>query len=129
MSDYQIGKVVGVTGDEIFVTLVDHEPSADVEYGVPDSMTVHLPTPTGPTPVLIGQPGTFIMVALPAAKLLCMVTGIEMREGKVSASELRVAGTDGTMLLDRATRASRRFQSVRLMLRVNLNEARMFSQQ
>ena len=60
MSDYQIGKVVGVTGDEIFVTLVDHEPSADFERGVPDSMTIHLPTPAGPTPVLIGQPGTFI---------------------------------------------------------------------
>jgi DNA helicase HerA-like ATPase len=104
MSDYQIGKVVGVTGDEIFVTLIDHEPSVDSDRGVPDSMTIHLPTPAGPTPVLIGQPGTFITVALPAAKLLCMVTGIEMRESKVSASESREAEVEGTMLLDRATR-------------------------
>lgn len=104
MSDYQIGKVVGVTGDEIFVTLVDHEPSADSERGVPDSMTIHLPTAAGPTPVLIGQPGTFITIALPAGKLLCMVTGIEMREGKVSSSESKEAEADGTMLLDRATR-------------------------
>lgn len=104
MSDYQIGKVVGVTGDEIFVTLVDHEPSADSERGVPDSMTIHLPTAAGPTPVLIGQPGTFITVALPAGKLLCMVTGIEMREDKVSSSESREAEANGTMLLDRATR-------------------------
>lgn len=104
MNDYQIGKVVGVTGDEVFVTLVDHEPSDDRERGVPESMTIHLPTPTGPTPVLIGQPGTFITVALPAGKLLCMVTGIEMREGKVSASESREAEAAGTLLLDRATR-------------------------
>src|ERR1039457_2762190 len=104
MSDYQIGKVVGVTGDEIFVTLVDHEPSADSERGVPDSMTIPLQTAAGPTPVLMGQPGTFITVARPAGKLLCMVTGIEMREGKVSSSESREAEADGTMLLDRATR-------------------------
>lgn len=104
MSDYQIGKVVGVTGDEIFVTLVDHEPSLDSERGVPDSMTIHLPTAAGPTPVLIGQPGTFITVALPAGKLLCMVTGIEMREGKISSPESRDAEAGGTMLLDRATR-------------------------
>jgi uncharacterized protein len=64
MNNYQIGKVVGVTGDEIFVALVDHEPSEDCERGVPDSMTIHLTTPTGPTPVLIGQPGTFVAVAL-----------------------------------------------------------------
>jgi DNA helicase HerA-like ATPase len=104
MNDYQIGKVVGVTGDEIFVTLVDHESSADSERGVPDSMAIHLPTTAGPTPVLIGQPGTFITVALPAGKLLCMVTGIEMREGKVSSSESKQAEADGTMLLDRATK-------------------------
>lgn len=104
MNDYQIGKVVGVTGDEIFVTLDDHDPSADSERGVPDSMTIHLPTLEGPTPVLIGQPGTFITVALPAGKLLCMVTGIEMREGKVGTLESREAKADGAMLLDRATR-------------------------
>jgi DNA helicase HerA-like ATPase len=104
MSDYQIGKVVGVTGDEIFVSLVDFDNSTGNECGVPESMAVHLPTPTGPMPVLIGQPGTFITVALPAGKLLCMVTGVEMREGKVSASESRQAETEGTMLLDRATR-------------------------
>ena len=33
-----------------------------------------------------------------------MVTGIEMREGKVSSSESKEAESDGTMLLDRATR-------------------------
>ena len=104
MNDYQIGKVIGVTGDEIFVTLVDHDPSSDLAHGVPDSMTIHLPTAAGPTPVLIGQPGTFVTVAMPAGKLLCMVTGIEMREGKMNASESKDAIVDGEMLLDRATR-------------------------
>lgn len=104
MSDYQIGRVVAVTGDEIFVTLLDHEPLADSERGVPNSMTIHLPTAAGPTPMLIGQPGTFITVALPAGKLLCMVTGIEMHEGKVTSSESREAEAGGAVLLDRATR-------------------------
>lgn len=104
MSDYQIGKVIGVTGDEIFVSLADHNSSADGEYGVPESMAVDLPTSSGPTPVLIGQPGTFVTVALPSGKLLCMVTGVEMREIKATSSELREAEATGALLLDRATR-------------------------
>lgn len=105
MSDYQIGKVIGVTGDEIFVSLIDHDLSEDGERGVPDSMTVHLTLDSGPTPVLIGQPGTFVTVALPAGKLLCMVTGIEMREGKISAAEVKEAEAEGATLLARASRA------------------------
>jgi uncharacterized protein len=105
MADYQIGRVIGVTGDEIFVSLMDHDQSAETEFGVPDSMTVHLPTESGPTPLLIGQPGTFVIVALPACKLLCMVTEIDMREGKIGAAESREAGTEGALLLDRAQRA------------------------
>lgn len=104
MNDYQIGKVVCVTGDEILVNLAEYDNSTERECGVPESMAVHLPTPSGPTPVLIGQPGTFITVSLPAGMLLCMVTGVEMREGKVSAAESKDALSDGIMLLDRATR-------------------------
>jgi len=104
MSNYQIGKVIGVSGDEIFVALIDHEEVAGVESGVPESMTVHLTSDTGPTPVLIGQPGTFVTVSLPAGRLLCMVTGVDMRESKVSAATSREAETDGAYLLDRATR-------------------------
>lgn len=105
MSDYQIGKVIGVTGDEIFVSLIDHDSPDGVDRGVPESMTVDLATPTGPTPILIGQPGTFVMVALPAGRLLCMVTGIEMREGKISTSEIKEAEAEGATLLSRVTRA------------------------
>lgn len=104
MSDYQIGKVVGVTGDEIFVSLLDHAQSTDSETGVPESMTVHLASGTGPIPVLIGQPGTFVMIALPAGRLLCMVTSVEMREAKSTASELRDVDAAGAFVLDRACR-------------------------
>ena len=104
MDDYLIGKVTSVTGDEIFVSLVDHDTTSGTELGVPDSMTVHLSSTEGPTPVLIGQPGTFITVALPAGKLLCMIVGIAMTEAKISASEIRVADAEGTTLLDRAKR-------------------------
>lgn len=104
MSDYQIGKVIGVSGDEIFIALADYDSTADSERGVPDSMTVHLPTEEGPTPILIGQPGTFITVSLPVGRLLCMVTEIEMREGKTSASESREAASNGELFLDRAIR-------------------------
>lgn len=104
MSDYQIGKVVSVSGDEIFVSLIDHEQSQDYVRGVPDSMTVHVTSDAGPVPVQIGQPGTFVLVTLPAAKLLCMVTGVEMREGKPTSSELREAEQRGESLLERASR-------------------------
>ena len=104
MSDYQIGKVVGVTGDEIFVSLLDHEQSTGSEIGVPESMTIHLTSGAGPMPVLIGQPGTFVIIALPAGRLLCMVTSVEMREAKNTASELRDVDTAGAFVLDRASR-------------------------
>lgn len=105
MKHYRIGKVVGVTGDEVFVTLLDHELAADAEFGVPDSMTVHLPSKEGPIPIIIGQPGTFVSIALPSGILLCMVTGIEMTETKVPIADVRDAVGSGELLLDRATRA------------------------
>lgn len=105
MSDYQIGKVVGVTGDEIFVSLFDHEQLTDSEMGVPESMTIYLTSSAGPMPVLIGQPGTFMIIALPSGRLLCMVTSIEMREAKTTASELREVDSDGAFVLAGASRS------------------------
>lgn len=104
MSEYQVGKVVAVSGDQIVVALLDHAQSTGSELGVPDSMTVHLAGQAGPIPVLIGQPGTFVLVALPAGKLLCMVTGVDMREGKIGAAELQDAESEGALILDRASR-------------------------
>ena len=45
---YQIGKVCGVSGDEILVTVIDHKSDEHGESGVPDSMTVHLASDSGP---------------------------------------------------------------------------------
>lgn len=102
---YQIGKVCAVSGDEILVNVIDHKMDATGESGVPESMTVHLPSDTGPVPVVIGQPGTFVVVALPAASLLCMVVGITMKEARYSSSESKEAATAGALLLDPTSRA------------------------
>jgi len=101
-TSYRIGKVISVTGDQVFVALIDHDGSEP--SGVPASMTVDLPGPAGPTPLLIGQPGTFVLVSLPAGYLLCMVTGIDMKEERISSVESKQAGEDPLLLLDRVSR-------------------------
>jgi hypothetical protein len=105
MSDYQIGKVISVSSDEVVISLANYDSTVNPNFGVPDSMTVHVETNDGPAPILIGQPGTFITIALPSSMLLCMVTGIEMRERKITSTEMREAREDGTLLLDEVTRA------------------------
>lgn len=101
---YQIGKVCGVSGDEILISVLDHKADEIGESGVPESMTVHLSSEAGPVPVVIGQPGTFVVVALPAASLLCMVVGITMKEGRHSAGESKEAALTGALLLDPTSR-------------------------
>jgi uncharacterized protein len=66
---YRIGKVIAVTGDQIFISLAEYE-SSDPPAGVPASMTVDIPSPAGPIPLLVGQPGTFVTVSLPAGESL-----------------------------------------------------------
>lgn len=102
-NSYRIGKVISVTGDQIFVSLVEHDGS-EPPSGVPTSMSIDLPGAAGPTPLLIGQPGTFVLVSLPAGYLLCMVTGIDMKEERISSSETKRAGEDSVLLLDRVSR-------------------------
>ena len=101
--NYRIGKIIAVTGDQIFVSLNDIDES-DPTSGVPESMVVNIPSSAGPVPLLIGQPGTFIAVSLPAGYLLCMVTGIEMKEGRTSFSEMRSALDNDSLILDKVTR-------------------------
>ena len=77
MNDYQIGRIVGVSGDSILISLLDDYTDEEGQsFGVPDSMSISLQSGDGPLPLLIGQPGTFITVALPAGRLLCIVTGM-----------------------------------------------------
>lgn len=102
--DYRIGKVAAVTGDEVFVTLLDFE-DQDGPIGVPSTMTIDLPDEAGPVPLLIGQPGTFVLVSLPSAYLLCMVTGVEMKEEKISSADIRSASASSVLLTDRVSRS------------------------
>ncbi len=42
MSDYKIGKVVAVSGERIFISLIDYSNSDGTEVGVPANMVVIL---------------------------------------------------------------------------------------
>jgi uncharacterized protein len=102
--EYQIGRVCAVTGDEITVDLIDLCSDESGSRGVPDTMTVHLQSSTGPIPTVIGQPGTFLVVALPAGHLLCMVTGISMRDRRPTSGDLRDATDAGAFLISPGSR-------------------------
>jgi len=100
MNNYKIGKVVGVSGERIFVSLVDHSDGDGVEEGVPPTMIVNLPTDGGPTPLLIGQPGTFISIGLPSGRLLGMITTIDMKETSPLQTEIRTAEAEGEAIVE-----------------------------
>lgn len=91
MEDYKIGKVITVSGDTINISLFDHSDSEETVYGVPQNMNVTVDTSAGPTPVLIGQPGTFVMVSIPNGMLLSMITDISMKETSALSSDLKKA--------------------------------------
>jgi DNA helicase HerA-like ATPase len=91
MEYYKIGKVITVSGDTINISLFDHSDSDETVYGVPQNMNVTVDTSAGPTPVLIGQPGTFVMVSIPNGMLLSMITDISMKETSALSSDLKKA--------------------------------------
>lgn len=100
MSDYRIGKVVGVSGERIFISLIDYSDSDGNEEGVPPTMIVNLPGDAGPTPLLIGQPGTFISVGLPSGRLLGMITTIDMKEAVPTQTEIRNAEAEDQAIVE-----------------------------
>ena len=100
MSDYKIGRVVGVSGERIFISLTDYSDGGVTEEGVPPTMIVNLPGDSGPTPLLIGQPGTFVSVGLPSGRLLAMITTIDMKEGSPLQSELKNAEAEGEAIIE-----------------------------
>ena len=95
MSKYKIGKVSGVSGDRIDITLIGHIEDEDNSIGVPETMSVNIDTDKGPQPLLIGQPGSFIKISIPNGELLSMVIDIQMRETPLSATETKNAGIEG----------------------------------
>lgn len=76
MSNYVVGKVIGVFGDSIDVALDNYIN----ESGVPENMLININTEQGPEPILIGQPGTFLKIQISNGMLLCMVSGIKMKD-------------------------------------------------
>jgi len=100
MSNYRIGKVVGVSGERVFISLVDYADGDEIEEGVPHTMIVNLPSDHGPVPLLIGQPGTFVSIGLPSGKLLAMITTIEMKEAQPLQGEVRVAESEGQVIVE-----------------------------
>ena len=104
MNNYKIGKVVGVSGERIFVSLIDHSDGDGAEEGVPPTMIVNLPTGGGPAPLLIGQPGTFISIGLPSGRLLGMITTIDMKETSPLQTEIRMAEAEGEAIVEEPKR-------------------------
>ena len=100
MSDYKIGEVVGVSGERVFIALIDYSNNDGAEEGVPPTMMVNLPTERGPTPLLIGQPGTFVSIGLPSGKLLAMITTIDMKEAELLQVEIKKAEAEGQALVE-----------------------------
>jgi hypothetical protein len=81
---YKIGKTIAVSGDRILVLIDEHVLNEQgEELGVPDSMCINISCESGPTPLLIGQPGSFVDVAIPNGNLLCMIAGVKMTETQI----------------------------------------------
>lgn len=104
MANYKIGKVITVSGDTINVSLYDHSDSDETVYGVPENMNVTIDTSAGPTPVLIGQPGTFVMVSIPNGMLLSMITDISMKETSALSSDIKKAESADEYLIQSSLR-------------------------
>jgi uncharacterized protein len=104
MADYKIGKVISVSSDIINISLYDYSDSNEIVYGVPDNMSVIIDTSVGPITVLIGQPGTFILVAIPNGTLLSMVTDISMKDVSSLNGEIKKAEASNEFLIQSSLR-------------------------
>ena len=104
MSNYKIGRVVGVCGDKIEITLLDHDETNQENSGVPQCMSINVNTENGPQPILIGQPGSFLKIDLPTGQLLCMIIDIHMTEVSTNNSEVREIIRSGDCVLENPKR-------------------------
>ncbi|MHA1426766.1 MAG: ATP-binding protein [Candidatus Helarchaeota archaeon] len=99
MEKYRIGTVIGVSGDRIDVFL-NPTTDDDTSQGVPDNMCINCPTEKGPIPILIGQPGTFVQVAIPSGILLAIIVDIQMKESSFPSILEREAEAEESYLLE-----------------------------
>jgi len=104
MEQYEIGKVIGVFGEKIEVSLIDFIEEEDICYGVPENMCVSLESKEGPKPLIIGQPGNYVKISLPSGFLLTMISEIRMREKSFSSRELKDAEEAGGYLIENPER-------------------------
>jgi hypothetical protein len=76
MSDYKIGRVISVSGDNITIGLLETgKGSGQTHTGVPEDMIIKIPAKGGhASELIVGAPGSFIKIAIPGGMLLCMVT-------------------------------------------------------
>lgn len=100
MERYVIGKVISVSGSDVEVELFPVTEDSGKKSGVPDDMKVSVDSKdSGPTPILIGQPGSFVSIAMGAYELLCMVVNIKMVDKPFLASEFKQADLNGGVLI------------------------------
>ena len=62
-------------------------------------MNISIDTSVGPIPVLIGQPGTFVLVSIPNGMLLSMITDISMKETSVISNDIKKAEISNEYLI------------------------------
>jgi len=99
MNKYKIGTVLAVSGERIDIYLSPFMES-DQDQGVPENMCVDCITEEGPQPLVIGQPGTFVEVAIPTGSLLATIIGIKMTESSYTSQMEREAEEDEQYLIE-----------------------------
>lgn len=104
MVNYQIGKVIGVYGGKIEISLLDLIESEDLCIGVSEDMCIDITTEEGPYPLIIGQPGTFVLISLPNGNLLGMISDIKMREKSILQRDIKEAEEEESYLIENPTR-------------------------
>lgn len=104
MVNYQIGKVIGVYGGKVEISLLDLIESEDLCIGVSEDMCIDITTEEGPYPLIIGQPGTFVLISLPSGNLLGMISDIKMREKSILQRDVKEAEEEESYLIANPTR-------------------------
>jgi len=78
---YLIGKTVSVLGDTLHVLLLEHTRlESGQDSGVPASMAIPRSDLPGAPAIVIGQPGSFVEVALPVGSVLGMVISASIQD-------------------------------------------------
>jgi len=106
---YRIGKTIAVQGDTIEMLLEEPRRDAEgIESGVPANMTVAFDQP--PRSLVIGQPGSFVEMAIPTGGLLGVVIACRLLDPTKAFQESSVGARLGSVG-DRDARPARPVRS------------------